>query len=106
MTQERREHGSSSRSRSPAARPETEDPDRSLEELARLGWTKRKARRVLQMYSKWGYDEMSKDVQRKYKNGFISLREAQRVVTGAPNPRSSRPRNPATDGMAVPEDDT
>ena len=50
---------------------------RSLEELARLGWTKRKANKVLQMYSKWGY-------------GFITMREAQRIVTGTPNLRSIR----------------
>ena len=90
MTQERREYGSSSRSRSPAGRPETDDPDRSLEELARLGWTKRKALRVLQMYSKWGYDETSKDIQRRTKNGLITMREAQRIVTGTPNLRSTR----------------
>ena len=87
MTQERREYGSSSRSRSPAGRPDTEDPDRSLEELARLGWTKRKALRVLRMYDKRGYDEISKDIQRRTKNGFIGLREAQRIGTGTPNPR-------------------
>ena len=96
MTQERREYGSSSRSRSPAGRPETEDPDRSLEELARLGWTKRKALRVLQMYDRWGYDEISRDIQTRTKNGFINLREAQRIATGTPNPRE-----PATEGMAV-----
>ncbi len=72
------------RSRSPARRPD--DPDRSLEELVRLGWTKRKANQVLQMYSKWGYDEISKDIQRRSKNGFISLREAQLIVTGTPGP--------------------
>ena len=86
----RREHASSwsdGRSRSPARRPDTEDPDRSLEELARLGWTKGKADKVLQMYRKWGYDEISKDIQRRTKNGFISLREAQRIATGTPTPR-------------------
>ena len=98
MTQ-RREYGSSGsvgRSRSPARRPDTEDIDRSLEELARLGWTKRKALRVLQMYDRWGYDEISRDIQTRTKNGFISLREAQRIATGTPNPRE-----PATEGMAV-----
>ena len=40
------------RSRSQARRPD--DPDRSLEELVQLGWTKRKANKVLNMYSKWG----------------------------------------------------
>ena len=68
------------RSRSPAGRPDIEDPDRSREELARLGWTKRKALRVLEMYERWGYDEASKDIQRASKNGFISLREAQRMA--------------------------
>ena len=103
---QRREYGSSGsggRSRSTAGRPETKDPDRSLEELARLGWTKRKAKKVLQMYSKWGYDETSKRIQRSTANGFITLCEAQRVVTGTPNPRITR--NSATEGMAVPEDE-
>ena len=90
----------------PAIRPDTEDPDRSLEELVRLGWTKGKADKVLQMYERWGCDETSKDIQRRSANGFISLREAQRVVTGTPNPRSSRPRDPATDGMTGTEEDT
>ena len=49
----------------------------------RLGWTKRKANQVLRMYGKWGYDEVSKDIQRRCKNGFISLREAQRIVAEA-----------------------
>ena len=67
------------RSRSPAGHPDTEDPDRSREELLRLGWTKRKALQVLKMYGKWGYDEISKETQRKSKNGFLSLREAKRI---------------------------
>ena len=68
------------RSRSPARRPD--DPDRSLEELVQLGWTKRKANKVLKMYSKWGYDDVSRDIQQRTLNGFISLREAQRIATG------------------------
>ncbi len=56
------------------------DPDRSPEELERLGWTRRKARLVLQRYEKWGYDENSKDIQSRSKNGFLSLREAQRLA--------------------------
>ena len=66
--------------RSPARRPD--DPDRSVEELVRLGWTKRKANKVLKMYSKWGSDDVSRDIQRRTLNGFISLREAQRIATG------------------------
>ena len=61
-----------------------------MEELARLGWTKRKALRVLRMYEKWGYDEISKDIQRRTKNGFINMSEARRVVVGTPNPRIIR----------------
>ena len=86
------------RSRSPARRPD--DPDRSLEELVQLGWTKRKALRVLQMYDRWRYDEISRDIQTRTKNGFISLREAQRIAAGTPNPRE-----PATEGMAVHEEE-
>ena len=48
------------------------------------------------MYEKWGYDEFPEDIQWRTKNGFISLREAQRIGTGTPNPRE-----PATEGMAV-----
>ena len=91
------------RSRSPARRPD--DPDRSVEELVRLGWTKRKANKVLKMYSKWGYDDVSRDIQRRTLNGFISLREAQRIAKGTTDMRSTRPRDPATEGMAVPEEE-
>ena len=60
---------------------------------------------MLQMYSKWGYDETSKDIQRRTTNGFITMREAQRIVTGTPNLRSIRTRNPATEALAVHEED-
>ena len=64
---------SDGRSRSPERRTDTEGTDRSLEELVRLGWTKRNANKALRMYSKWGYDEISKEIQRKSKDGFISM---------------------------------
>ena len=62
------------RSRSPP-RPGA-GAERARDELIRVGWTKRKAMAVVRMYRKWGYDDLSKRIQRESRNGWLSWQEA------------------------------
>ncbi len=64
-----------SRRRSPTRLP-AEEVERSWDDLIRAGWTKRKAVAVARRYQKWGYDDVSKQIQRDSKDGWLSWKEA------------------------------